>query len=185
MASSDANGKKNACERCRRSKVRYPLDTFSDYGKCGRCFASDKNCVFITPPPRKPRRRTDARVTSLEKELVATKGLFDRLQNDRGDPASESPISVTSQNTSQSMRVDFTSILPGPTVEESAPDVIPGHLPSAMLPEADARVLFAHFVGVCLPQFPFISIKEGESFDIIRETKLMLFLATITLSKHS
>ena len=180
--------KKNACEKCRRSKLRCHLDTFDECGKCCRCFTSDIECVFVTLPPRKPRRRTDARVTTLEKELVTMRKMFIQLQDDR-DPASrqdspKSSRSAGSSGASPELTLPSTSGADSPfTSSSNAVEVIPCLLSSSMLTETEARDLFNEFVTHSLPQYPLIILDEP--FDIVRESKPMLLLAAITAASNA
>lgn len=57
-----------ACEACRTSKVRcLPLPGSSS--QCQRCSKARRQCVFVAPAKRRQRKRTDVRVTELEREV--------------------------------------------------------------------------------------------------------------------
>ena len=187
---SDIKRRKNACERCRRSKVRCHLDTYDACGKCRRCFDSDKECLFIALPPRKPRKRTDARVTTLEKELAAVKSLFSRVQRHDTSDSQHDKSSTSSSNCPSPKAGDFNSRssrsptdscgIPEPTLE-----IITGYLDSSMLTERDARKLFSDFTNVLVPEYPMVVLSSGDTFDIVREQSPMLLLAAIAAASGS
>jgi hypothetical protein len=64
-----------ACEACRFHKVRC-LPEPSAPGKCQRCAKSNRECVFAAPQRRRPRRRAEARMAELEKEVRAMRALL-------------------------------------------------------------------------------------------------------------
>ncbi|CRG83512.1 Pentafunctional AROM polypeptide [Talaromyces islandicus] len=59
-----------ACEACRQLKVRCELDSDHPSGSCKRCAKAKRTCV-ITAPSRKRQKKTDSRVTELEKKIDA------------------------------------------------------------------------------------------------------------------
>lgn len=59
-----------ACEACRQLKVRCELDNDHPSGSCKRCAKAKRTCV-ITAPSRKRQKKTDSRVTELEKKIDA------------------------------------------------------------------------------------------------------------------
>jgi Fungal specific transcription factor domain/Fungal Zn(2)-Cys(6) binuclear cluster domain len=58
-----------ACEACRQLKVRCELDNDSS-GSCKRCAKAKRKCV-VTVPTRKRQKKTDSRVSDLEKKIDA------------------------------------------------------------------------------------------------------------------
>ncbi|KAM3563568.1 hypothetical protein ARSEF4850_002238 [Beauveria asiatica] len=60
--------KLRACEACRGLKVRCEPDP--DDGPCRRCKKANRRCV-VTAPTRKRQRKTDSRVSELEKKIDA------------------------------------------------------------------------------------------------------------------
>lgn len=73
-ADADANNdgadakKSRACEACRGLKVR--CEPADDEGPCKRCRKAGRKCV-VTAPSRKRQRKTDSRVSELEKKIDA------------------------------------------------------------------------------------------------------------------
>lgn len=71
-----------ACEYCRGLKVRCFPEPGSASSACQRCARSNRICIFAAPQRRKQRKRTDARVAELEKEMRALRSLLKLGSND-------------------------------------------------------------------------------------------------------
>ncbi|KAJ4376285.1 hypothetical protein N0V83_001568 [Neocucurbitaria cava] len=77
-----------ACEACRVSKVRCLVNPVAGSTQCQRCAKAGKACVFAPPAKRRQRKRTDVRVTELEKEIQQMRSLLkstNRSSNDISD----------------------------------------------------------------------------------------------------
>ena len=162
--------------------MRCHLETVDASGKCRRCFASDKVCVFTILPPRKPRRRTDARVTSLENELNAMKDHFSRLQHGQDQMEATPPNSEADKSTpsgSQNMTSSSTS---PPEVSDNTP--LPW-LDSVDLDEGMARQLFTEYKQILMPEFPLVVIPEVTTFDELKQKSPTLLLATVTAASSA
>ncbi|CEJ55051.1 hypothetical protein PMG11_01329 [Penicillium brasilianum] len=59
-----------ACEPCRQLKVRCDPDPSHPDGSCKRCAKAGRACV-VTAPTRKRQKKTDSRVTELERKIDA------------------------------------------------------------------------------------------------------------------
>lgn len=59
-----------ACDACRQLKVRCEPDEKHPSGSCKRCAKANRRCV-VTPPTRKRQKKTDSRVSELEKKIDA------------------------------------------------------------------------------------------------------------------
>lgn len=59
-----------SCEACRSLKVRCLPDA-SSTTQCQRCAKAKRECIFVAPQRRRPRKRTDTRVAQLEREMAA------------------------------------------------------------------------------------------------------------------
>lgn len=59
-----------ACDACRQLKVRCEPDDNNPSGSCKRCAKAVRRCV-VTPPTRKRQKKTDSRVSELEKKIDA------------------------------------------------------------------------------------------------------------------
>jgi hypothetical protein len=83
-----------ACEACRVSKVRCLVNQDAASAQCQRCAKAGRACVFAPPAKRRQRKRTDVRVTELEKEIKQMRDLLKpsnaRLSNDLSDNESVS-----------------------------------------------------------------------------------------------
>jgi hypothetical protein len=83
-----------ACEACRVSKVRCLVNPDAISAQCQRCARAGRTCVFAPPAKRRQRKRTDVRVTELEKEIKQMRDLLKpsnaRLSNDLSDDESVS-----------------------------------------------------------------------------------------------
>lgn len=62
--------KSRACEACRGLKVRCEPDPDDENAPCKRCKKAGRNCV-VTMPTRKRQKKTDSRVSELEKKIDA------------------------------------------------------------------------------------------------------------------
>ncbi|KAJ6084597.1 hypothetical protein N7486_011397 [Penicillium sp. IBT 16267x] len=59
-----------ACEPCRQLKVRCDPDPSDPAGACKRCAKARRQCI-VTAPTRKRQKKTDSRVTELERKIDA------------------------------------------------------------------------------------------------------------------
>ncbi|KAJ5698099.1 hypothetical protein N7462_000104 [Penicillium macrosclerotiorum] len=59
-----------ACEPCRQLKVRCDFDPGNPDGSCKRCAKARRTCI-VTAPTRKRQKKTDSRVTELERKIDA------------------------------------------------------------------------------------------------------------------
>ncbi len=67
-----------ACDACRLHKVRCLPNNSATSRMCQRCARTDRQCVYTAPQKRKQRKRTDARVAELEREVQAMRTLFEK-----------------------------------------------------------------------------------------------------------
>jgi Tfp pilus assembly protein FimV len=126
-----------ACEACRISKVRCLVNPDASSSKCQRCAKSSKTCVFAPPAKRRQRKRTDVRVTELEKEIQQMRSLLktntrssnDLSDHDSGDDESdaqeqmaekETPSNVQSHSSATTATSTFPTF-PGKEVPFGAP----------------------------------------------------------------
>src|SRR3954465_2255938 len=65
-----------ACEACRISKVRCLMNPDASSSQCQRCAKANRTCIFAPPAKRRQRKRTDVRVTELEKEIQQMRSLL-------------------------------------------------------------------------------------------------------------
>ena len=159
---------KYACERCRTSKLRCPLESVESTGKCNRCLGLNAHCVFQPVAPRQRRRKDDARVTRLEEELRELKSML----TDHRDP--KSTTSQAAGLLSRSPRLPSITTDEVPTKDACVPTSISDRL------AAELHQIFADFL---LPEYPIVEILE--SFDALRVSKPVLLLATITAASST
>jgi hypothetical protein len=96
----------HACESCRHLKVRCLSNDNLSIRKCQRCARLNQECIIKPRGPRKPRKRTDARVGELEKQVEALRAAFSE------SAAPEiSPPSVGDSSDSAAIRHDHGNAL--------------------------------------------------------------------------
>ena len=152
---------KHACERCRDSKLKCQLEKLQATGKCDRCFAADAECTFKPVLPRKRRKRTDVRVTNLEKELNSMSNMLQEVR------ALQPPTSCSDSSSSPYV----------PSNAEGALTSSQWSLCPDLISHRRAEELFQHFVDDMLPQYPIVAVSE--SSDTLRLSKPTLHLAIV------
>ncbi|KAH4032244.1 hypothetical protein HBI24_113260 [Parastagonospora nodorum] len=78
-----------ACEACRVSKVRCLVNPDADSSQCQRCAKAGRACIFAPPAKRRQRKRTDVRVTELEKEIKQMRDLLKTSKNKSSNHTSD------------------------------------------------------------------------------------------------
>lgn len=73
-----------ACEPCRQLKVRCDPDLEHPDGSCKRCAKARRTCV-VTAPTRKRQKKTDSRVTELERKIDALTATLQASQTNPRD----------------------------------------------------------------------------------------------------
>ncbi|KAJ5180899.1 hypothetical protein N7492_004109 [Penicillium capsulatum] len=81
-----------ACEPCRQLKVRCDPDPEHPDGSCKRCAKARRACV-VTAPTRKRQKKTDSRVTELERKIDALTATLQASQNKSQGLSQSSPPS--------------------------------------------------------------------------------------------
>lgn len=189
-----------ACDTCRHHKVKCEqLDDNSVPATCKRCTRLDKTCVYSPQPPRRKRRRTDARVGDLEKKidsLLATIRRADSGENHGSDDA-ESQKNSKSPETFGAARLDaeinaelFTRFNDGTTLSTKPP---PSNDPSSehdvvdrgILSMIDASRYLDTFVNELLPQYPIMHFDPGTTASTLRRDKPSVFLAVLACASIS
>ncbi|KAF1849301.1 uncharacterized protein K460DRAFT_277250 [Cucurbitaria berberidis CBS 394.84] len=106
-----------ACESCRVSKVRCLVNPVAGSTQCQRCAKAGKACVFAPPAKRRQRKRTDVRVTELEKEIQQMRSLL-KSNNPSSNDISDHE-SVDEQSDEQALHGE-KEISPDPQTHGSA-----------------------------------------------------------------
>lgn len=128
-----------ACEACRISKVRCLVNPDASSSQCQRCAKANRTCIFAPPVKRRQRKRTDVRVTELEKEIQQMRSLLkakkarpssDASEHDTGDDESDEQGHARDEDTPSTWRRHSsmgTAIIPAtgfcglPSVTNQAP----------------------------------------------------------------
>ncbi|KAM0487290.1 hypothetical protein ACHAPX_000561 [Trichoderma viride] len=181
---------KSACLSCRTAKIRCVLDTFAQHGKCKRCFNANSKCEFSTIAPRQRRKRTDTRVTVLEKrlsELQAAVDLQKQAQDDDGAHVTASEVALAPP---PGYRDENRTAVGAERCPLEAEDENPFHdsrhqsslerpFASGLLSTDTAIRLFDDFINNVLPQYPILTLSRAENFDWFRAHQPTLLLAII------
>lgn len=77
---------KHACERCRKAKTRCLTDTLEQFGKCRKCHALGVECEWKAISTTRRRKRTDARVTDLERQIQSLENALGGLRSGFNEP---------------------------------------------------------------------------------------------------
>jgi hypothetical protein len=118
-----------ACEACRISKVRCLVNPDASSSQCQRCAKTNKTCVFAPPAKRRQRKRTDVRVTELEKEIQQMRSLLktntrssnDVSDHDSGDDDSEDQEQSGGRETSTNVQSHSSAITATPALANRWP----------------------------------------------------------------
>jgi hypothetical protein len=131
-----------ACEACRLSKVRCLVNPDADSTQCQRCAKAGRPCVFAPPAKRRQRKRTDVRVTELEKEIKQMRDLLKTTNNqpshdisdhESGDEGSDDQLQEPEQTTPTEppLLSNTANPTPGTSDQWSVPPIEKTHAPSA------------------------------------------------------
>lgn len=205
--SQSRKGCVRACERCRKSKVRCLVDTVDRDGKCKRCCKAGAECVFpLLTGSQQRRRRTDARIASIEEKLAAVNaaitkdqapqlltpssvfGVSDDIEGDtiHSDPLKEAAALslATSDAPTKLLAKRLLDNQPTSSVAVRRPldgeDVIPGYVDQSLLSIDQAKALLSDFKGKMIQEYPIVALSENDSFDTLRTEKPILLFAIIS-----
>lgn len=91
-----------ACEPCRQLKVRCDPDPTHPDGSCKRCAKARRHCV-VTAPTRKRQKKTDSRVSELERKIDALTATLQAGQHSQlnSGPASSGGITASDRSSSR------------------------------------------------------------------------------------
>lgn len=187
-----------ACEYCRGLKVRCFPEPGSSSSTCQRCVRSQRVCVFAPPQSRKQRKRTDARVAELEKEMKTLRSLL-KLSPVSGDQAVEGrrvpEQAERSSKPSDSIPLDHynpsrdidrnVNHSPNPSVPMAGLshihargdlDVIDRGLVSMAL----ASTLYSTYTTDLIPHYPAVTFPDKYTAEELRRERPVLFLAVLS-----
>ncbi|PNS21779.1 hypothetical protein CAC42_377 [Sphaceloma murrayae] len=168
-----------ACEPCRALKVRCLPGTQGPPPVCQRCLKFDRVCNYALPQRRKQRKRTDARVAELEKEIVAMRALLEKTRpKDYPSPSSKSSPASVAQSTSESRRISLASdgVQQGGGIDiVDSGDIVGRGLIS--MEEAD-RLLHLYREDF-VPHWPLVVLPPGQTASDLRRDQPLLFHAVM------
>ena len=175
---------KHACDRCRTSKSRCVIDNLDQDEKCQRCIAAQADCHFTPIGVRKRRKRTDARITSLEKELNSLKTRLSDHSSSQAPSGLASSAKVPSHEGHDGRlgegRHSTSSHGDRRAAQHTAVSQDSKAAYEGILSGQQAAELFADFLENLLPQYPLLFLAPDESFDLLHRTKPLLLLAIVT-----
>lgn len=204
-----------ACEACRISKVRCLVNPDANSAQCQRCAKAGRTCVFAPPAKRRQRKRTDVRVTELEKEIQQMRSLLKtstKSPNDTSDHGSddesdqqEASAELNTPSNAQSHSSATTTALTGPNAWPAASVVKPATARPAgnnettdllgpveediidrgVISEDMARELMSIWRNELAGACPGITIPKHWTVFELRENKPALFHAVMAAAAHS
>ncbi|KAI9753349.1 MAG: hypothetical protein M4579_005207 [Chaenotheca gracillima] len=168
-----------SCAPCRSLKIRCMLDE-TNPGICQRCARFGRECVFTPIQKRKQRKKTETRVTDLEREMSVLRALLKQKEatgNVAADPQKNStPGLLEGGNpTSQAYGASGWSSAVEATVPPQKKDIVDRGLASMDM----ARQLVEQYKIEMYPHHPIVYISPTCTADQLRRTKPMLFLAIL------
>ncbi|KAF2148677.1 hypothetical protein K461DRAFT_232408 [Myriangium duriaei CBS 260.36] len=183
--SGSAQPLNKACEPCRSLKVRCLPATDGPNASCQRCIKFNRPCVYAAPHRKKQRKRTDARVTELEKEILAMRALLDRTHKQIAlADLAQPPQSQRSPSTA-SVMASPTQNTPDSNEHSSTASQQLDIVDRGLITIEEARRLLTVYKTECLPHFPLVAIRREQTADELRETHPILFKAIMTTSSAS
>lgn len=188
-----------ACEYCRGLKVRCFPEPGSSSSTCQRCARSKRICVFAPPQRRKQRKRTDARVAELEREMKALRSLLN-VGGGRGDQGTQdAPVPDQDERTNRAVQDTAqeghrppwegngdsirspgsqlsTAKSPFQLLDRGGLDVVSRGVLSMPL----ASELYSTYVNELAAHYPAVIFPEFYTAEDLRQEKPILFLAVMT-----
>lgn len=171
-----------SCEPCRGRKIRCIQGQNAGSGKCTRCEKMRLTCVYLAPNAKRKRKRTDARVAELEKEL--------RHLKHRIDGAEEDDRSVSPPDSGRN-----GSVISNPSRDQLAqrkPPVILSMNPTTWteidmdeLDDSSEQQLLDNFIHNLLPHLPFMVFPILPSVQDMRQTRPACLAAILAASAAS
>jgi hypothetical protein len=203
-----------ACEACRISKVRCLVNPDASSSHCQRCAKTNKPCVFAPPAKRRQRKRTDVRVTELEKEIQQMRSLLktntrpsnDVSDHDSGDDDSdvqeqaaekETPSNVQSRSSISTATSTFGKGWPETPFKAPAVDPALTSAPKDFLGSSDNDIIDRDIISEDMAQellniwqnelvaaCPGITIPKHWNAFELRANKPALFHAIMAAASH-
>lgn len=171
-------GHLQACDNCRKLKVKCDKDKDSASKDCARCARLDKVCTTTIHTVKKRRKRTDARVGELERRIETLIAVLNG--NGGAVPVATSDARPDIQSATSAYQTPTSTTSPSERRDDSAKsdrelDVID----RGLLSVARANELFDLFMQKMLPQYPLIAFRENTTFSDVRQSTPVLFLTML------
>jgi hypothetical protein len=195
-----------ACEACRVSKVRCLVNPEAGSTQCQRCARAGRTCVFAAPAKRRQRKRTDVRVTELEKELkqirdnllLKTKASSNDMSDQSADEGSDDQAHEDTQKNTldPALRANKTAKIPIgrphviPAASECKPKDLRGPAENDIVERGIlSEQLAEEFLGIWRDDLaiasPGITIPKHWTAADLRVNKPALFHAVMAAASHS
>lgn len=198
-----------ACEACRTRKIKCKPPLSSSSAVCECCAASNRECIFIPRSNKRRRRRTDARVTQLEKQIEALGALVNQqnqhasserpriaeddeeppgqldvlMQVDQSPDDSHLPIQNNGQldlhHAPNSSSCSGTLATVGASLWDPHDKPIDDVIDRGLISIEDASCLLARYTDELFPHFPIVLLPEGVTLLEMRRQKPVLLLAIL------
>ncbi|KAF2095498.1 hypothetical protein NA57DRAFT_79221 [Rhizodiscina lignyota] len=176
-----ADNLNRSCEPCRGRKIRCIQGKNPTSGKCARCERQKLACVYIAPQAKKKRKRTDARVAELEKEL---RQLKHRIDGAEGDSQSGSPHSGMDEDVQSFSAEEQVAQLHLP-MPPSLSTMAWAEIDMDELDDSSEQQLLDNFIHNLLPHLPFIVFSNMPTVQDMRRNQPALFAAILAASAAS
>ncbi|PSK54340.1 hypothetical protein B9Z65_3459 [Elsinoe australis] len=171
-----------ACEPCRALKVRCLPAIQGPSPICQRCLKFDRVCNYAPPHRKKQRKRTDARVAELEKEIVAMRALLEKSQrNEASSSTRSSPADAvsTSNNSNALDRIASNGFLTRAPNSEGTGTMQLDIVDRGLLTMSEAARLLEMYREEFAPHFPLTLIPQEQTAADLRHDQPLLFLAVM------
>jgi hypothetical protein len=194
-----------ACEACRVSKVRCLVNPEVGSTQCQRCAKAGRACVFAAPAKRRQRKRTDVRVTELEKELKQIRNSLLKAKASSNDMSDQSAY----EDSDDQAHKDTQKNILDPALRSNTTATIPIRKPHVLPPSGQcepkdlrgpaendivergilSEQLAEEFLGIWRDDIaiasPGITIPKHWTAADLRVNKPVLFHAVMAAASHS
>ncbi|CAO1606402.1 hypothetical protein XANCAGTX0491_009900 [Xanthoria calcicola] len=187
-----------ACEACRTRKIKCKPPLTSSSPLCECCAASNRECIFIPRSNKRRRRRTDARVTELEKQIEALGALVNqqnqhasserpRIAEDDEEPPGQLDVLMQVDQSPDDSHLPIpnssscsgTLATVGASLWDPQDKPIDDVIDRGLISIEDASRLLARYTDELFPHFPIVPLPEGVTLLEMRRQKPVLLLAIL------
>ncbi|KAI4268483.1 MAG: hypothetical protein L6R38_007830 [Xanthoria sp. 2 TBL-2021] len=198
-----------ACEACRMRKIKCKPPLSSSTRICECCATSNRECIFIVRSNKRRRRRTDARVTELEKQIEALGALVNQrnphassdrpgIPEDDEEPTGQLDVlmqvdqspdhnRLPTQNNGllgihqapNSSSCSSTSAPVGASPRDPYENPTEDVIDRGLLSIEDASRLLVRYTHELVPHFPIVPLPEGVTLPEMRRQKPVLLLSVL------